>query len=333
MEHVPVLLEEVLEFLRCLPSGTFVDCTVGLGGHARAILERIRPSGGLIAIDADTEALREARRNLAAWKEKVTCVQASYRRLTETLQRLGVRDVAGILLDLGMSSAQVESPSRGFSFSRRGPLDMRYDRRQPLTAADIVNRYPEKDLVKILREFGEEKAAKRIAAAIVRRREQLPLSTTDELAELVASVARPRRRGFHHWDAGETPALQARPRPARGGIHPATKTFQALRVAVNDELGALSEALPQAIEVLRPGGRLIVLSYHSLEDRIVKQTFRGFEKGCVCPPSFPVCRCGRVSEVEVLTRKPMRPSEEEIRRNPRSRSARMRVCERKEKSS
>lgn len=313
MEHVPVLLEEVLEFLRCLPSGAFVDCTVGLGGHARAILERIRPSGGLIAIDADTEALREARRNLAAWKEKVTCVQAGYRRLTETLQRLGVRDVAGILLDLGMSSAQVESPSRGFSFSRRGPLDMRYDRRQPLTAADIVNRYPEKDLVKILREFGEEKAAKRIAAAIVRRREEWPLSTTDELAELVASVARPR--------------------PARGGIHPATKAFQALRVAVNDELGALSEALPQAIEVLRPGGRLIVLSYHSLEDRIVKQTFRGFEKGCVCPPSFPVCRCGRVSEVEVLTRKPMRPSEEEIRRNPRSRSARMRVCERKEKSS
>ena len=313
MEHVPVLLEEVLEFLRCLPSGAFVDCTVGLGGHARAILERIRPSGGLIAIEADTEALQQARRNLAAWKEKVTYVQASYRRLSETLQRLGVRDVAGILLDLGMSSAQVESPSRGFSFSRRGPLDMRYDRRQPLTAADIVNRYPEKDLVKILREFGEEKAAKRIAAAIVRRREEWPLSTTDELAELVASVARPR--------------------PARGGIHPATKAFQALRVAVNDELGALSEALPQAIEVLRPGGRLIVLSYHSLEDRIVKQTFRGFEKGCVCPPSFPVCRCGRVSEVEVLTRKPMRPSEEEIRRNPRSRSARMRVCERKEKSS
>jgi len=313
VEHVPVLLEEVLEFLRCLPSGAFVDCTVGLGGHARAILERIRPSGGLIAIEADTEALQQARRNLAAWKEKVTYVQASYRRLSETLQRLGVRDVAGILLDLGMSSAQVESPSRGFSFSRRGPLDMRYDRRQPLTAADIVNRYPEKDLVKIFREFGEEKAAKRIAAAIVRRREEWPLSTTDELAELVASVARPR--------------------PARGGIHPATKAFQALRIAVNDELGALSEALPQAIEVLRPGGRLIVLSYHSLEDRIVKQTFRGFEKGCVCPPSFPVCRCGRVSEVEVLTRKPMRPSEEEIRRNPRSRSARMRVCERKEKSS
>ncbi len=240
-------------------------------------------------------------------------MQASYRRLSETLQRLGVRDVAGILLDLGMSSAQVESPSRGFSFSRRGPLDMRYDRRQPLTAADIVNRYPEKDLVRIFREFGEEKAAKRIAAAIVRRREESPLSTTDELAELVASVARPR--------------------PAIGGIHPATKAFQALRVAVNDELGALSEALPQAIEVLGPGGRLIVLSYHSLEDRIVKQTFRGFEKGCICPPSFPVCRCGRVSEVEVSTRKPMRPSEEEIRRNPRSRSARMRVCERKEKSS
>lgn len=308
MEHVPVLLDEVLDFLRRLPRGTFVDCTVGLGGHARAILEQIQPSGGLIAIDADTEALREARENLAPYEDKVTYVHATHRKLRETLQRLGVRDVAGILFDLGLSSALVESPSRGFSFSRRAPLDMRYDRRQPLTAADIVNRYPEKDLVRILREFGEENAAKRIASLIVRRREQSPIASTDELAELVASLAPPRRTR----------------------IHPATKTFQALRVAVNDELGALSEALPQAIEALSPGGRLICLSYHSLEDRIVKQTFREFEKGCICPPSFPVCQCGRVGQVEVLTRKPVRPSEAEVRRNPRSRSARMRVCERKE---
>lgn len=309
MEHVPVLLEEVLNFFRHMPSGTFVDCTVGLGGHARAILERIQPSPGLIAIDVDAEALREARNNLAPYEEKVMVVHASYRKLSETLQQCGVRDVAGILFDLGMSSAQVESPSRGFSFSRRAPLDMRYDRGQPFTAADIVNRYPEKDLVRILREFGEEKAAKRIASLIVRRREHSPISSTDELADLVASAAPPQR----------------------SRIHPATKTFQALRVAVNEELGGLSEALPQAIEALCPGGRLICLSYHSLEDRIVKQTFREFEKGCICPPSFPVCQCGRVSQVEVLTRRPIRPSEAEIRKNPRSRSARMRVCEKRRK--
>jgi 16S rRNA (cytosine1402-N4)-methyltransferase len=309
VEHVPVLLEEILGFLHGLPGGTFVDCTVGLGGHAQAILDRISPSGGLIAMDADEDALREARSNLAPYEDKVMYVRANYRKLSDTLQRLGVRDVAGIFLDLGMSSAQVENPSKGFSFSRGGPLDMRYDRRQPLTAADIANGYPEKELVKILREFGEEKAARRIASRIVHRRGQSPISSTDELAELVVSATRPRRTR----------------------IHPATKTFQALRVAVNDELGSLSEALPQAIAVLRPGGRLIVLSYHSLEDRIVKQTFREFEKGCICPPSFPVCQCGRLPEVNILTKKPIRPSLAEIRRNPRSRSARMRVCEKRKK--
>lgn len=309
MEHVPVLLDEVLDFLRHLPSGTFVDCTVGLGGHARAILEQIQPSAGLIAIDADAAALREARKTLAPYEDKVMYVRSNYRKLSETLQRLGVRDVAGILFDLGLSSAQLQDPLKGFSFSRGGPLDMRFDRRQPLTAADIVNRYPEKDLVRILREFGEERSAKRIASLILRRRKESPISSTDELARLVASATPPRRTR----------------------IHPATRTFQALRVAVNDELGALSEALPQAIEALCPGGRLICLSYHSLEDRIVKQTFREFEKGCICPPSFPVCQCGRVSQVEVLTRKPIRPSEAEIRKNPRSRSARMRVCEKRKK--
>lgn len=309
MEHVPVLLDEVLDFLRRLPSGTFVDCTVGLGGHARAILEHIQPSAGLIAIDADAAALREARKTLAPYEDKVMYVRANYRKLSEILQRSGVRDVAGILFDLGLSSAQLQNPLKGFSFSRGGPLDMRFDRAQPLTAADIVNRYPENDLVKILRAFGEEKRAKKIASLIVRRREESPIASTDELARLVASAAP----------------------PGRTRIHPATKTFQALRVAVNDELGALSEALPQAIEALCPGGRLICLSYHSLEDRIVKQTFREFEKGCICPPSFPVCQCGRASQVEVLTRKPIRPSEAEIRRNPRSRSARMRVCEKRRK--
>jgi len=308
-EHVPVLVEEVLEWLGCNPGGIYVDCTVSLGGHARAILERIHPSGRLIAIDADAEALTEAEKRLCAWKESVTYVRDNFRNLEWILRRLGVKHADGILFDLGMSSAQVGSASRGFSLYKSGPLDMRFDRGQSLTAAEIVNRYPEKEIVKIIREFGEERAARRIARAIVQRRERSEVSSTDELAELVSGVMGPRRRG----------------------IHPATRTFQALRIAVNREIESLEQALPQAIEALNPGGRLVVLSYHSLEDRVVKQTFRQFEKGCICPPSFPVCRCGRVSEIEVLTKKPIRPAPGEIRENPRSRSAKMRVCERKRK--
>jgi 16S rRNA (cytosine1402-N4)-methyltransferase len=308
-EHVPVLLEEVPEWLGCTPGGIYTDCTVGLGGHARGILERIQPSGRLIAIDADADALREARKKLAAWKESVTYVRDNFRNLERILGRLGVKQADGILFDLGMSSAQVGKASRGFSLYKSGPLDMRFDRRQSLTAAEIVNRYPEKEIVKIIREFGEEKAARRVARAIVQRRERSEFSSTDEVAELMAGVVGPRR----------------------GGIHPATRAFQALRIAVNREIESLELALPQAIEALNPGGRLVVLSYHSLEDRVVKETFRQFEKGCVCPPSFPVCTCGRVSEVEVLTKKPICPAPSEIRTNPRSRSARMRVCERKRK--
>jgi 16S rRNA (cytosine1402-N4)-methyltransferase len=306
-EHVPVLLEEVLEWLRCTPGGTYVDCTIGLGGHARGILERIEPSGRLIAIDADADALREARKRLGDWKENITYVQDNFRNLEKILRGAGIGRADGILFDLGMSSAQVGEASRGFSFSRCGALDMRFDRRQSLTAAEIVNRYPEKEIVKIVREFGEERAARRIARAIVRRRERSEIPSTGELADVVRGAVGPRR----------------------GGIHPATRTFQALRIAVNREIESLELALPEAIGAVKQGGRVVVLSYHSLEDRVVKETFRRFEKGCVCPPSFPVCTCGRVSEVAVLTRKPIRPSEAEVDRNPRSRSARMRVCERK----
>jgi 16S rRNA (cytosine1402-N4)-methyltransferase len=261
----------------------------------------------LIANDVDAEALREAKKRLSAWKERVTFVRENFRNLREILDGVGVEQVDGILFDLGMSSAQLQEGSRGFALSRSGVLDMRFDRRQRLTAAEIVNRCPEKEMVRILREFGEERRASRIAAAIVRRRKRSELSSTTELAELVAKAVGRRR----------------------GRIHPATKTFQSLRVVVNAELECLREALPQAIKALKPGGRLIVIAYHSLDDRIVKQTFREFERGCICPPSFPVCRCGRVSEVKVLTRKPVRPSEAEIEENPRSRSGRMRVCERR----
>ncbi len=306
-EHIPVLLDETLEWLDCKPGATIVDCTVGTGGHARAILERIGPSGKLIAIEADAEALTQARKRLSAWKESVTFVRDNFRNLDNVLEQAGLRQVDGILLDLGMSSAQLGEASRGFSIYRSGPLDMRFDQRRSLTALEIVNRYPEKEIARIVRTFGEERAAGRIAAAIVRRRKEREISTTDELAELIAEVVG----------------------SPRGGIHPATKTFQALRIAVNREIESLESALPQAIMALKPGGRLVVLSYHSLEDRVVKNTFRRFEKGCVCPPSFPVCRCGQVSEVRVLTKKPIRPSESETKRNPRSRSARLRACERR----
>ncbi len=306
-KHIPVMVREAVEWLACSPSGVFVDGTVGLGGHAAAIAEKIQPSGRLIAIDADAEALKEARKRLSPWKENITFVQDNFRNLAKILEEIGAERVSGILLDLGMSSVQVDTPSRGFSLYQPGPLDMRFDRRQSMTAAKIVNRYPEKEIVNIIREFGEERSARRIAAAIVRRRERSEFSSTTELASLVEGV------------------VARRP----GAIHPATKTFQALRIAVNREIESLQLALPQAIMALKPGGRLVVLSYHSLEDRVVKQTFRQFEKGCICPPGFPVCRCGRTSELEILTRKPIRPSTTEVRDNPRSRSARMRVCERK----
>ncbi len=308
-QHIPVLLEEVLEWLGCKPGGTYVDCTLGPGGHARGILRRIQPYGRLIAIDADAEAIEEAGRRLGDWKESITCVQDSFRNLETILRRAGIERADGILFDLGMSSAQVGEASRGFSFSRSGPLDMRFDRRQSLTAADIVNDYPEQEIVNIIRKFGEEPAARRIARSIVRERAKAAISSTVDLAGLVAQAAGRQR----------------------GRIHPATRTFQALRIAVNREIESLEMALPQAIDALNPGGRLVVLSYQSLEDRTVKKTFRQFEKGCICPPSFPVCTCGRTSEVAILTRKPIRPSEAEIERNPRSRSARMRVCQKRER--
>jgi 16S rRNA (cytosine1402-N4)-methyltransferase len=307
-EHVPVLLKETIEWLACKPGGTFVDCTLGLGGHARAVLERIQPDGKLIAIEADAETLEKTRRTLSVWGERVTFVQENFRNLQKIFEGAGVNRVDGILLDLGFSAAQVGEASRGFSMYKPGPLDMRFDRRQSLTAAEIVNRYPEKEIVRILREYGEERSAPRIAAAILRRRKEAQISSTTELAQLVARVVPPSRKR----------------------IHPATKAFQALRIAVNREIESLKLVLPQAVMALNPGGRLVVLSYHSLEDRVVKHTLRQFEKGCICPPSFPVCRCGRISEIDVMTKKPIRPSQSEVQGNPRSRSVRMRACQRKQ---
>jgi 16S rRNA (cytosine1402-N4)-methyltransferase len=287
--HVPVLLQEVLTWLDPRPGGLYVDATVGTGGHAEAILERILPGGRLVGLDRDPEALAVARRRLERFGEAVQLVQANFADLHYVLRALGIARVQGVLMDLGVSGLQLAAPHRGFSFRLAGPLDMRMDPASPVTAADLVNRLSEKELAELLRRYGEEPFAPRIAREIVRRR---PLSTTQELREAILRAV-PRRA----W-------------PRRVDV--ATRTFQALRIAVNRELEALEQALPQAAEVLGPGGRLVVISFHSLEDRIVKHTLR------------------RAKSLRVLTPKPIRPSPEEVRRNPHARSARLRAAERVE---
>ncbi len=285
--HTPVLLEEVLAWLDPRPGGLYVDATVGTGGHAEAILERILPGGRLLGLDRDPEAIAVAQRRLSRFGEAVTLVQANFQDLRAVLQRFGIERVQGVLMDLGVSSLQLMRPHRGFSFSLPGPLDMRMDPSAPVRAADLVNRLPERELAALLRRYGEEPFAARIAREIVRRR---PLHTTQELRDAVLHAV-PRKA----W-------------PRRVVV--ATRTFQALRIAVNEELEALERALPQVGEILAPGGRLVVISFHSLEDRIVKHFLR------------------RADLLRVLTPKPVRPSPEEVRRNPRARSARLRAAER-----
>jgi 16S rRNA (cytosine1402-N4)-methyltransferase len=288
--HVPVLLAETLELVVVRPGGLFVDGTVGLGGHAAAVLRATAPAGRLLGLDRDGEALELARERLAEFGERVRLEQADYREIPE---RLGGEEADGILLDLGISSAQLDDPGRGFSFQAEGPLDMRMDRRSGPTAADLVNRMREKDLADLLYELGEEPASRRIARAIVFARERARITTTTELADVVRRAA-PRRRP--------------------GGLHPATRTFQALRIRVNRELDGLGGALAGAARCLKPGGRLAVIAFHSLEDRAAKEAFRSLA----------------ARGFRVLTRKPVRPGDAEIRRNPRARSARLRAVAREE---
>jgi len=302
--HIPVLYQEVLEWLEPRPGSAYIDATVGLGGHARGILERSAPDGRLLAIDHDPAALAEAQRNLASFGERVTWVQADFRELEQIARREGFAQVQGILFDLGVSSLQLQDAARGMSFQREGPLDMRMGPHAPHTAEEIVNSWSEAELARILLTYGEERYARRIARAIVRAR---PLHTTLQLADVVARTVR-----------------------YRGRIHPATRVFQALRIAVNDELSALEEALPQAVRLLAPGGILAVIAFHSLEDRIVKRFMVTESRDCICPPRVPQCTCGHVATLRRLTRKPVRPSKEEVTRNPRSRSARLRVAQRLE---
>jgi 16S rRNA (cytosine1402-N4)-methyltransferase len=300
--HVPVLYEEVLAWIQPKPGGWYVDATLGAGGHAKGILISSHPDGRLLGMDADAGALSFASKVLEPFGDRVFLQSANFRQLGAVAAALGIREVDGILMDLGLSSRQLDNPGRGFSFSQDGPLDMRMDRDRGQTAADLINHLSEADLSDLLWQYGEERQARRIARAIIAER---PLATTGQLADLVARTVGRRER-----------------------IHPATRTFQALRIAVNDELDALSQALPQARDLLRPGGRLAVIAFHSLEDRLVKQFYRQEAKDCVCPPELPVCVCQHRATLRVLTSKPVRPTADEIARNPRSRSARLRVAER-----
>jgi 16S rRNA (cytosine1402-N4)-methyltransferase len=306
--HRPVLVAEAVSSLRCRAGGVYVDGTVGGGGHAAAILERTAPDGFLIGIDTDGDALREAEKRLAPFGARKVLLKGNFADMVPLLDGMNIGKVDGILLDLGVSSRQLDQAERGFSFSLNAPLDMRMDRSRGPSAYDLIQALSEDELERIIRDYGEERMAGRIARILVERRNCSPIRTTGELAAAVVS-ALPRRRG-----------------PAR--IHPATRTFQAIRIAVNDELESLRGALAAGVERLREGGRFSVISFHSLEDRMVKETFRTGEKGCLCPPDLPLCACGRKATLKVLTRKPVIPGEAEIRDNPRARSAKLRTAER-----
>lgn len=301
-DHIPVLLREVLDGLYIEPGGRYIDATVGAAGHARAILDASAPDGTLLCLDADPDAVSHATRALEQYQGRIKLRVANFRNLWTVATELDFGIVGGILLDLGLSSRQLADSRRGFAFSLRGPLDMRLDQSEGRTAADIVNSLAEEELADLLWRYGEERYARRIARSLVDGR---PLSTTSELVELVARAV-----------------------PYRGGIHPATRTFMALRVAVNDELGALAEVLPQARDLLMNGGRLAVIAFHSLEDRIVKQFIRQETRDCLCPPEVPVCTCQHRASLRAVTRKPIRPTAAEVAENPRSRSARLRIAER-----
>ncbi len=304
--HVSVLLDECIERLNIRPDGVYVDGTLGMGGHSLAIVQRLG-TGRLIAIDQDAQAIRAAGERLAPWSDKITFVHGNFRELGRILDEAGVDQADGMLFDLGVSSPQLDRPERGFSYMADAPLDMRMDTEAPVTAYDIVNDSPQEELTRIFRDYGEERYAGRIASAIVKRRESGPIRTTGELTGIIRSAM---------------PAAALREKQ-----HPAKRCFQAIRIAVNDELNAEREMLETAMDRLKPGGRICVISFHSLEDRIVKTAIRERENGCTCPPDFPVCVCGFRQTVRSIG-KPVTAGEEELKNNPRARSARLRTAER-----
>jgi len=324
--HFPVLEQEVLRFLAPRPGALYIDATAGGGGHSLAILQASTPidappisaspstdgepggslgtipEGRVLSLDADPAAVERVRRRLQSFGERSTVVHSNFRQLAAVARQNGFSTVDGVLLDLGLSNDQLETAGKGFAMLTRGPLDMRFDPSQPLTAADLVNSTGEEELANLIYRYGEDRLSRRIARAIVRAR---PLNSTSELAEVIVSAVGRREK-----------------------IHPATRTFQALRIAVNDELGALADVLPQAVALLRPGGRLAVIAFHSLEDRIVKQFMQREATDCLCPPEVMVCQCGHKATLAIVTRKPVQANQAELDQNPRSRSAKLRVAER-----
>ena len=308
-EHVSVLLHETVDGLNVKPDGIYVDATLGGGGHAYEVCRRLGEKGSIIGIDQDEAAIEAASVRLKDFGEKVTIIRSNYCDMKSKLHELGIDKVDGIVLDLGVSSYQLDTAERGFSYREDAPLDMRMDRRQKMTARDIVNDYSEMDLYRVIRDYGEDKFAKNIAKHIVAARGTNPIETTGQLTEIIrASIPMKYQK--------------------KSG-HPAKRTFQAIRIELNRELDVLKNSLDDMIEILNPGGRLCIITFHSLEDRIVKSAFKKNENPCTCPPDFPVCVCGKVSKGCVVTRKPILPSEEELEYNSRSKSAKLRIFERR----
>ncbi len=307
-EHVSVLLHETVDGLNVKPDGIYVDATLGGGGHAFEVCSRLNDKGRFIGIDQDADAIEAARKRLAGFGEKVTIIRSNYRDMRPQLQKIGVDKVDGIVVDLGVSSYQLDTAERGFSYRVDAPLDMRMDQRQKTTARDIVNSYSEEELYRVIRDYGEDRFAKNIAKHIVAEREKGPVETTEQLNEIIRH------------------AIPMKIRKTSG--HPSKRTFQAIRIELNHELDVLKDSLEDMIDMLNPGGRICIITFHSLEDRIVKSLFRKSENPCTCPGHFPVCVCGKTSKGRVVTRKPILPSMEEMESNSRSKSAKLRIFER-----
>ena len=306
-EHVSVLLDEVIEGLKIKPDGVYVDGTLGGAGHSFHICEKLGPQGRLIGIDQDEDAIAAATERLKPYQDRVTIVRDNYVNMPAVLKKLGIEKVDGILLDIGVSSYQLDTAERGFTYKENAPLDMRMDNRQSMTAEDIVNDYSEMELYRVIRDYGEDQFAKNIAKHIVAARAGKRITTTGELAEIIkASI----------------------PAKFRQNGHPAKKTFQAIRIELNHELEVLEDSIDQMVDLLAEDGRLCIITFHSLEDRIVKNKFRDNVNTCTCPPDFPVCVCGNKPKGTVITRKPILPGEEELSRNPRSKSSKLRIFER-----
>ena len=304
--HVSVLLEECIDALNIRPDGIYVDGTLGGAGHSSQIAKRLT-TGRLIGIDRDPVALKAAGERLAPYMDRVTLVHSNFCEIASVLQELNIPGVDGILLDLGVSSPQLDDGARGFSYRADAPLDMRMNNEDALSAYEVVNSWPQEELKRILYDYGEERYAPQIAAAICRRRAEKPIETTLELVDVIRSAM---------------PSAALREKQ-----HPAKRSFQAIRIAVNDELGSVEKVMRDAVPCLNPGGRLAIITFHSLEDRIVKNGMADAAKGCTCPPNFPVCICGKKPKVKLITRKPIVSGQEELDRNPRARSAKLRVCE------